>query len=76
MTTIHDSYRTGPHQSRERPPSQYEVQLARTIEDIFSTGTPDRAGLVARLDASGVSPPSGGHWTESSLTELMHELGA
>lgn len=65
-----------PRQSRGGQPSPYEVKLAGAIEEIFGRGTHDLTGLLAELDAAGLTAPDGRPWTEESFTSEMHRLGA
>ena len=65
-----------PHQSRTRPPSDWETALADTIEAAFARGAHDLDALIAALNLSRVRPPHGGDWTSETFTALMHELGA
>lgn len=65
-----------PHQSRHGQPSPYETKLAGAIEEIFGHGTHDLAGLLAELNADGLTAPDGRPWTEESFTAEMHKLGA
>jgi hypothetical protein len=65
-----------PHQSRDRPPTDWEMSLAGAIEGAFGAGHHDLPALVAALNASRVRPREGGAWTEANFTALMRELGA
>jgi hypothetical protein len=65
-----------PVQSRQVPPSAYEVNLAGTIEEIFGRGVHDLPGLLAELNDTGLTGPDGRAWTEESFTVEMHRLGA
>jgi hypothetical protein len=64
-----------PHQSREREPTEWELQLADAIEGAFAKGAHELDTLVAALNASRVRPQGGGKWTNSNFTALMRELG-
>ncbi len=65
-----------PHQSRLHPPTEWQQELANTIENIFGKGARELDAVVAGLNASRVRPPKGGEWTTENFTTLMHELGA
>jgi hypothetical protein len=65
-----------PHQSRERPPTDYENLLGDAIEQAYAAGVDDLPGLVARLNAGALPSPSGGSWTEELFRAEMHRLGA
>lgn len=65
-----------PHQSRQGPPSPYEVKLAGAIEEAFGRGTHDLPGLLAELKSAGLAAPDGRPFTEESFTAEMHRLGA
>ncbi len=67
--------RLDPHQSRTRPPSDWEMALADTIEAAFARGAHELDALIAALNASRVRPPRGGDWTAATFTAVMHDLG-
>lgn len=67
--------REGPHQTREWPPPAYDVQLAHTLEQIYSAGTYDLESVVAALNASGIASPDGSVWTQESFTATLARLG-
>jgi hypothetical protein len=64
-----------PHQSRQREPTEWELNLADAIEGAFSNGAHELDALVAALNTSRVRPLGGGQWTTENFTALMHELG-
>ncbi len=65
-----------PHQSRTQEPTQWQLELASVIENIFSKGAHDLDSLVEGLNGSRVRPLDGGEWTADKFTALMRELGA
>ena len=65
-----------PHQARQRTPTTYEDLLGDVIERAFAAGVHDLAGLVERLNDSGLASPSGKAWTEAVYREEMASLGA
>jgi len=65
-----------PHQARVRPATTYEDLLGDAIERAFAAGVHDLAGLVERLNDSGLASPSGKAWTEAIYREEMATLGA
>lgn len=65
-----------PHQSREREPTAWELQLADAIESAFSKGAHDLDSLIRALNASRVRHFTGAVWTTENFTNLMRELGA
>jgi hypothetical protein len=65
-----------PHQSRTRPPNDWEMALAGAIEAAFGQGHHELPALIAALNASRVRPREGGEWTEAGFTALMRDLGA
>ena len=65
-----------PHQSRDREPTQWQMELASALESIFAKGAHTLDALVEGLNNSRVKPPDGGLWTADKYTALMHELGA
>ena len=64
------------HQARQRPATTYEELLGDAIERAFAAGVHDLAGLVERLNDSGLASPSGKAWTEAIYREEMATLGA
>ena len=62
-------------QSSQRPATEWEMELANTIEAAFARDAHDLESLLAALNASWVRPPEGGDWTAARFTALMHELG-
>ncbi|TAM84947.1 MAG: hypothetical protein EPN43_12065 [Jatrophihabitans sp.] len=65
-----------PHQSRQGPPSPYEVKLAGAIEEAFGRGSHALPELLAELKADGLVASDGRPFTEASFTTEMHRLGA
>jgi hypothetical protein len=65
-----------PHQSRSHEPTQWQLELASVVENIFSKGAHDLDALVEGLNGSRVRPLDGGQWTADKFTSLMRELGA
>ena len=65
-----------PHQARQRPATTYEDLLGDAIERAFGDGVHDLAGLVERLNDSGLATPSGQRWTEDLYRQEMAKLGA
>ena len=65
-----------PYQARQRIPTTYEDLLGDAIERAFAAGVHDLAGLVERLNDSGLASPSGKAWTEAIYREEMATLGA
>ena len=64
-----------PHQSRSQEPTQWQLDLAATIEGIFAKGAHSLDDLIEGLNGSRVRPLGGGRWTPESYTALMRELG-
>ncbi|MFI6937788.1 recombinase-like helix-turn-helix domain-containing protein [Streptomyces sp. NPDC050418] len=64
------------HQSRDHEPTPYELKLARTLEEIFSTEGHDLADVIAGLNARQVATFDGSPWTEESFRAEMRRLGA
>ncbi|MDP9930599.1 hypothetical protein J2X90_000842 [Variovorax paradoxus] len=65
-----------PHQARQRPATTYEDLLGDVIERAFGDGIHDLAGLVQRLNESGLATPGGQPWTEALYGKEMALLGA
>ena len=65
-----------PHQARQRPATTYEDLLGDAIERAFGDGVHDLAGLVERLNDSGLATPGGQPWTEDLYRQEMAKLGA
>ena len=65
-----------PHQSRARPPTDWEMSLAGAMEAAFMKGAYELDALVAALNGSRVRPREGGHWSAETLTATLRELGA
>lgn len=63
-----------PHQTRGRPVTEYEEQLADTLEVIFAGGVEELSDIVAGLNESIVPPPNGSTWTVDMFTEEMSRL--
>ena len=75
MTTYSYPY-LSPHQSRDHQPTEWELQLASAVENVFSKGAHSLEALVDGLNDSRVRPLNGGRWTAENFTALMRELGA
>lgn len=58
------------------PPSAEEQALGDALEAILKQGIHDLDGIVAGLNASGVTPPGGGEWTADTFQAEMKRLGA
>lgn len=67
--------RNGPHQTMPWPPPAYEMQLARTLEGIYASGTHDLAGVVASLQHSTIRSPDGSPWTDESFLAALRAFG-
>ena len=65
-----------PQQARQRPATTYEDLLGDAIERAFGDGVHDLAGLVERLNDSGLATPGGQPWTEELYRKEMAQLGA
>ncbi|OUL99099.1 recombinase-like helix-turn-helix domain-containing protein [Variovorax sp. JS1663] len=65
-----------PHQARQRPATTYEDLLGDAIERAFGDGVHDLAGLVERLNDSGLATPGGQAWTEDNYRQEMAKLAA
>jgi hypothetical protein len=65
-----------PHQARQRAATTYEDLLGDAIERAFADGVQDLAGLVERLNDSGLATPGGQRWTEALYRKEMAQLGA
>jgi hypothetical protein len=63
------------HQTRQGPPTPYEVKLAGAIEEIFGRGEHDLPGLVAGLNATGLVAPDGAPWSVERFVEQFGSLG-
>ena len=61
-------------QHRARPPSDHEDRLADALTDLFRDEILDLAGIVARLNGSGVADPGGSPWTGDSFAAAMRTL--
>lgn len=64
-----------PHQSRRGPVSEYDDRLACAIEEIFSRGVHDLAGLLDGLNHSDVVASDGKPWTEAALRGHLEPYG-
>ncbi len=62
------------HQSRMQEPTQWQMELAAAIENIFSRGATSINELVDGLNNSRVKLPDGGPWTTERYITLMQEL--
>ncbi|GAA3108045.1 recombinase-like helix-turn-helix domain-containing protein [Streptosporangium carneum] len=70
------SLRLQPVQSRAHELTSYEHALADELEAIYGRGVHELAPLVDALNETGIRPPGGVDWTESSLTSELARLGA
>ncbi|MBA0126388.1 hypothetical protein H0B56_12630 [Haloechinothrix sp. YIM 98757] len=68
--------RLQPVQSRTARTASYADALADELEAIYGRGIHDLPGVVAALNESGVRPPDGREWTETTFTAQLAELGA
>ena len=73
--TVMGKSRGGPHQSREWPPPPYELQLARTLEEIYSQGTYELDEVVAALNETSLASPLGSAWSAESFVSALARLG-
>ncbi len=64
------------HQSRSRPPTDYENALADAIEACFRAGITSCEGLVAALNRSKRLSCDGQPWTVETFEQEMRKLGA
>jgi hypothetical protein len=64
-----------PHQTRQRPATPYENQLGDALERAFAAGHWELDALVAQLNQSGPTAPSGQPWTAESFQAEMAVLG-
>lgn len=64
------------HQARQRPATPYENLLGDVIERAFGEGIHDLAGLVQRLNDSGLPTPGGQRWTDVLYRKEMAALAA
>lgn len=62
-------------QTRPAVPSEYEMTLADTLEQIFSQRTYELPEIVAALNREGLRTPAGETWTESNFQATLRELG-
>ena len=62
-------------QTRPAAPSDYELTLADTLEQIFAQRIHDLPGIVKALNEEGVRAPNGEAWTEASFEQTLRELG-
>ncbi|MFT5486017.1 MAG: hypothetical protein ACI9JL_000577 [Paracoccaceae bacterium] len=53
----------------------YEAALGNALEEVFSAGIYDLAGIVAALNRMGVTTPDGEPWTEEGYGAVMEKLG-
>lgn len=63
------------HQTRQGPPTQYELKLATAIEEIFGRGDHDLQSLVAGLNATGIVAPDGTPWSVERFVDQFKSLG-
>ena len=64
-----------PHQARQRTPTTYEDLLGDAIERAFGSGVQDLPGLIAQLNDSGLTSPSGKPWTVEGYARDIATLG-
>lgn len=69
-----DQYYNFAWQTRPRPLSVYESNLAQSLETIFATGATDLADIITGLNRSGARAPDGNLWTQESFVSTMSEL--
>jgi hypothetical protein len=62
-------------QTRPALPTEYELTLADTLEEIFGQRIYELPGIVAALNREGLLTPRGEAWTERNLQETLSELG-
>lgn len=65
-----------PHQTRKRPPTDYENLLADAIEKAFAAGVHDLDGICAQLMRDCVPSPGGKPWTPELFKSEVKRLGA
>ena len=63
-------------QTLRRPVTDWESDLADTIEAAFAKGNWELDDLVAALNRSRVRPPTGGAWSAEGFQAVIRELGA
>ena len=62
-------------QTRPVGPSDYELSLASTLEQIFAQRIYELPDIVAALNREGSCTPTGAAWTEQNFQATLHELG-
>ena len=62
-------------QTRPAVPSEYELTLADTLEQIFSQRIYGLADVVAALNREGIRTPTGEVWTERNFERTFQQLG-
>ncbi|MDO2934620.1 hypothetical protein Q2T94_09930 [Paeniglutamicibacter sulfureus] len=65
-----------PNQTRNGPATAYELKLAGSLSEVFSTGTHDLPGIINGLNALGLHAPGGTAWNEENFRAEMKRLGA
>jgi len=70
-----DCFYNMPWQTREREPTDYELELAAALSALFEQGQHELADIVAGLGASSVRMPTGEPWTEESFVAEIRRLG-
>ena len=76
---MNDTYKFPYLEARQhllREPTEWEDDLASTIENAFAKGHWELEELVAALNRSRVRPRQGGTWTPENFQAVMRELGA
>ncbi|MGB0629823.1 MAG: recombinase-like helix-turn-helix domain-containing protein [Alphaproteobacteria bacterium] len=53
----------------------YEQSLGDALEETFGQGIHELAGVVAALNAKGLTTPDGDAWTEENFKDVMEKLG-
>ena len=75
IETAGDKYYNIPWQTRSRPPTDYETDLAKALEAIFSAGASTPEDISEGLNKAGMPPPGGGAWTADLFTQIIQKLG-
>lgn len=69
-----DKYYNIPWQTRFRQPTEYEEDLSKALEAIFTAGASTLDEISAGLNKAGPPPPGGGAWTADLFARTMQEL--
>jgi hypothetical protein len=64
-----------PRQAATALATAWEDELADMLESCFAAGVHDLDGIVSRLNASRVRPPSSTAWTTEIFQMVLRELG-